>query len=110
MRNHMADYKLEALSLQELKQLRKDIVRAISTAEHKHKADARDKVEALAGKLGYSLAELAGGTRKTKRAPAAPKYRHPENPAVTWSGRGRKPQWFVEALKAGKTVEDLIIG
>ncbi|WP_354540899.1 H-NS histone family protein [Roseovarius sp. MBR-6] len=38
---------------------------------------------------------------------AAAKYRHPENPALTWSGRGRKPQWFVEALDAGNTASDL---
>ena len=64
----------------------------------------------LAEKLGYTLAELAEGKSKAKRMPAAPKYRHPENPALTWSGRGRKPQWFVEALAAGKTAEDLAIG
>jgi len=49
--------------------------------------------------------------RKTAtRAPAAAKYRHPENPSLTWSGRAGKLQWFVEALKAGKTAEDLAIG
>lgn len=106
----MAEYKFETLSLKELRQLQKDIVRAISTTEHRHKAEAREKLEALAGKLGYSLAELAGSVGKPKRAPAAPKYRHPENPALTWSGRGRKPQWFVAALEAGKTADDLAIG
>jgi len=55
-------------------------------------------VEALARDLGYSLAELVGTETKSSRAPAAAKYRHPKNPALTWSGRGRKPQWFVEAL------------
>jgi len=40
----------------------------------------------------------------------APKYRHPENLALTWSGRRRKPQWFVEALETGKTAEDIAIG
>jgi len=45
-----------------------------------------------------------------KRAPAPAKYRHPENPALTWSGRGRKPLWFVEALSSGKTAEDMAIG
>ena len=47
---------------------------------------------------------------RNPRAPAAAKYRHSENPALTWSGRGRKPQWFVEALEAGKTASDLAIG
>jgi DNA-binding protein H-NS len=66
-------------------------------------------VEAFARNLGYSLAELVGTEMKTARASAPAKYRYPENPALTWSGRGRKPQWFVEALAAGKMAEDLAI-
>ena len=103
----MADFDLEALSLTELKKMQKDIAKAISTFEDRQKAEARAKVEALAREMGYSLAELVGTETKSARAPAAAKYRHPENPALTWSGRGRKPQWFVEALSAGKTATDL---
>jgi len=106
----MADYDLEALSLSELKKMQKDVAKAISTFEDRQKAEARAKVEDLARELGYSLAELLGTDTKSARAPAAAKYRHPENPALTWSGRGRKPQWFVEALETGKTASDLAIG
>lgn len=105
----MADYDLEALSLGELKKLQKDVAKAISKFEDRQKAEARARVEALARDLGYSLAELVGPETKSSRAPAAAKYRHPENPALTWSGRGSKPQWFVEALEAVKTASDLAI-
>ena len=105
----MADYDLEALSLSELKKMQKDVVKAISTYQDRQKAEARAKVEAFAKELGYPLAELVGTETKTARAPVAPKYRHPENPALTWSGRGRKPQWFGDALSAGKTTADLAI-
>ena len=105
----MADYDLEALSLPELKKMQKDIAKAISTYQDRQKAEARAKVEAVARELGYSMAELVGADSKPKRAPVAPKYQHPENPAVTWSGRGRKPQWFVDALAAGTTAGDLEI-
>ncbi|WP_127109524.1 H-NS family nucleoid-associated regulatory protein [Pararhodobacter zhoushanensis] len=105
----MADYDLEALSLRELKKMQKDVAKAISTFEDRQKAEARAKVEALARDLGYCLAELVGTETKSSRAPAVAKYRHPENPALTWSGRGRKPQWFVEALEAGGMAEDLAI-
>ena len=106
----MADYDLEALSLSELKKMQKDVSKAISSYEDRQKAEVRAKVEALARDLGYSLTELVGTETKSPRAPAAAKYRHPENPALTWSGRGRKPQWFVEALAAGKTASELEIG
>jgi DNA-binding protein H-NS len=105
----MADFDLEALSLSELKKMQKDIAKAITTYEDRQKAEARAKVEAIARELGYSLAELVDGEAKPKRAPVAPKYLHPENPALTWSGRGRKPQWFGDALSAGKTTADLTI-
>lgn len=106
----MADYDLEALSLSDLKKMQKDVAKAIATFEDRQKAEARTKVEALARDLGYSLAELLGTETKSSRAPSVAKYRHPENPALTWSGRGRKPQWFVEALEEGKTEGDLAIG
>jgi DNA-binding protein H-NS len=98
----MADYDLKALSLTELTKMQKDIARATSTFEDRQKAEARAKVEAFARDLGYSLAQLVGTDTKSSRAPAAAKYRHPENPALTWFGQGRKPQWFVESLAAGK--------
>ena len=105
----MADYDLEALSLNELKKMQKDVAKAIATFEDRQKAEARAKVEALARDLGYSLAELVGTETKTSRAPAAAKYRHSDNPTLTWSGRGRKPQWFVEALEAGSTASELTL-
>ena len=66
-------------------------------------------MEAFARDLGYSLAELVGTEKKTARAPAPAKYRHPEDSGVTWSGRGRRPQWFVDALTTGTTAGDLEI-
>ena len=108
-KHHIADFDLEALSLKELRKLHKDIAKSISTYEDRQKAEARAKVEAFAKELGHSLAELVGSYAKPTRAPVAPKYRHPENPALSWSGRGRKPLWFVSALEAGKTMEDMAI-
>lgn len=106
----MADYDLEAVSLPEMKKMQKEVAKAIPNYEDRQKAEARARVEAVAREMGYSLAELIGVEGKTTRAPAAAKYRHPENPALTWSGRGRKPQWFLDALASGKSAEDLAIG
>jgi DNA-binding protein H-NS len=106
----MTDFNLEAMSLKELRQLQRDLTKAISTFEDRHKAEARAKLEAIAKEMGYSIADLIGVEVKTTRAPAVAKYRHPENAALTWSGRGRKPQWFVAALTSGKSADDLAIG
>jgi DNA-binding protein H-NS len=88
----MAEFDVEALSLKELQKLQKDLAKAISTYEDRHKAEARAKVEAIAKEMGNSLADLIAVEVKTTRAPAVAKYRHPENAALTWSGRGRKPK------------------
>lgn len=105
----MADIDLNALSLAELKQLEKNVVKAIASFEDRRKAEARAKVDGLARELGFSLNELVEAAPSRKRAPSEPKYRHPENSEITWSGRGRKPAWIVDALASGKSLEDFAI-
>jgi len=105
----MADYDLEALPLGELEKMQKDVDRAISTFEDRQQAEARARVGALTRDLGCSLAKLVRTETKSSHAPAAAKYRHPENPALTWAGRGRQRQWFIDVLAAGKNAEDLAV-
>lgn len=88
----MPDFNLVTMSLADLRDLQNSVTKAISTFETPQKAEARGKVEMLARDLGFTLAELAELEEpKRKRAPSTKTYRHPENPALTWSGRGRKP-------------------
>ncbi len=102
---------LNELSLAELKKLQKSVAYAIANFGNREKAHARAELEAKARELGYDLASLIGtnqsGTRT--RAPAAAKYRNPADAAETWSGRGRKPRWFVAAIASGKSEQDLAI-
>ena len=105
----MTDINLHDLSLKELKQLEKDVQKAIASFEERQKSEARAKLEEQARSMGFTLAELVGLEVKKQRAPAQPKYRHPENASLTWTGRGRKPQWFIEAIAAGQTPESLAI-
>lgn len=105
----MADIDLSALSLAELKQLEKNVAKAITSFEERRKTDARAKVDELARELGFSLNELVEAAPSRKRTASEPKYRHPENPEITWSGRGRKPAWIVDGLAAGKSLEDFAI-
>jgi DNA-binding protein H-NS len=101
---------LASMSLDELKKLNKDIEKVISSFEARRLAEARKALEAKAAELGMSLAEIMGGKpSKAAKAAVAAKYAHPENAAITWSGRGRKPKWVEAALAAGKTMADLEI-
>jgi len=102
----MLDLDLNALSLKELRQLQKDVTRAIDSYEERQKAEARTKLEAMAKEMGYSLSDLAPAEGKGAKAP---KYCHPDDPRLTWSGRGRKPRWFNEAIDAGYTRDHMLI-
>ena len=104
--HQMPDFNLAAISLAKLRYLQKSVARAISTFEVRRKAEAREKVEMLAKELGFTLAEL--GEPKRKRAPSTKIYWHPENSALTWYGRGRKPSWFAAHVGAGKDPGELL--
>lgn len=99
---------LSKLSLKELQSLQKDIVKAIAANEAKRLSDARKAIQDRASELGYSLKDLVGGNT-AKKPPLPAKYRDPNNAENTWSGRGRRPQWVVEALGRGKKLDDLSI-
>lgn len=100
---------LNNLSLKELKDLQTQVAKAIATFEDRRKREAVSKLEANARDLGFSLADLVDAAQPRKRPAATPKYANPQNPDDTWSGRGRKPRWFIEAVDAGKALTDLEI-
>lgn len=106
----MASINLNALSLSELKSLQKEVTKAIAEFSDRKKTEAMLALEARAKEFGFSLAELTG-IKKTRKSsgPAGAKYRHPENPEVTWSGRGRQPGWFRAAIEAGKLPESMAV-
>jgi DNA-binding protein H-NS len=96
------------MSLEELKSLQKDVTKAIDTFKERQRLEAIAALEAKANEMGFSLSELAGATRKGASL-GVPKYVHPENPSLTWTGRGRQPNWIKEGLASGKTLDDFLI-
>ncbi|WP_299752065.1 H-NS histone family protein [uncultured Tateyamaria sp.] len=104
----MKDIDWDALSLDELKDIQKKATKAIESFEARKRKEALAAVQAKAAEMGFSLSELTDGL-KTKSTKSAPKYCHPENPAKTWTGKGRQPNWVKDALANGKTLEDMLI-
>jgi len=102
---------LEDMSLEELKSLQKDVNKAIDSYEKRMRDLAKQELESIAlEKFGFKLEELVSDklTKKTKK-PVPAKYQHPENPSLTWSGRGRKPKFVLEHLDNGGSLDDLLI-
>ena len=96
------------MSLDELKRLKRDLDKAIANFDKRRKAEAKHGLEEKAREYGFSLSELVD-VKTTKRTETAPKYRNPGNPEQTWSGRGRQPVWFRNAIEAGTELDDLKI-
>ncbi|MEZ5476604.1 MAG: H-NS histone family protein [Thiolinea sp.] len=94
----MTDLNLHGLSVQELENLKNGIDGMI---EHKRVSELlalRDKVDELVDDSPFTLEEVLEARKFRK--PVPPKYRSPDDPSLTWTGRGRQPKW-VEAYVNG---------
>jgi len=100
---------LGSMSLKELKDLQSQVAKAIAGFEDRKKKQAIAELEEKAREMGYSWAEITGSVAVRKRSPAVAKYSNPANATETWSGRGRKPRWFVAALASGKKPDHMAI-
>lgn len=104
----MSTIDYSTLSHAQLVQMLKEIPIEIKKREKVAKRDLIRKIEQLAEESGFSLDEVMA-TNKPSTKKAAAKYVNPENSEQTWTGRGRKPHWVLDALEAGQTLEDLAI-
>ncbi len=102
-------FDLEKMSLEELKKLQKDVANEIRHYKDREKKKALAEVEAFARERGLNPSDLSEIARRRTRKPAKPKYANPEDPAQTWSGRGRRPRWLDDALERGKSLDEMAI-
>lgn len=107
----MANIDLSKLSVKELKTLQKNVEVAIIDNEKRMRREALTAAQAVAKEFGFSLEDLLDASpRKKSRGVINPaKYQHPENPSVTWTGKGRQPAWIKEAMEAGTSLDSFLI-
>lgn len=106
----MATINVDKMSLKDLIELDLKVQKAIGVAKERERVELRSKIAALAEDSGFSVSELFGGRTagKAKSAGVA-KYKNPDNPSETWTGRGRKPNWLVTKLGKGAKMADFEI-
>ena len=103
---------LERLSFKELTDLQGKIQKALAYTREAERTTLKQKMAALAESHGFSVAELFGGVSgrpKNGKPIGAAKYVNPANKAQTWTGRGRRPFWLDDLLKAGHSLSDFEI-
>lgn len=101
----MSPKELEALVLEvnsRMVSVKSDQVRTMrSTIEHQLAAEGLT-IDDVFPNRGRKVGKRAGA--------GMPKYRSPDNAQQTWTGFGKKPRWFVEAIaKPGVTADSLLI-
>lgn len=105
----MAAVNLDKLSLKDLQDLENRVKKAIAGAKAREQEEFKADVMALAVKRGIMLTEVFGGGKGGKGGKVAVKYRNRDNPAETWTGRGRQPKWLAAAIKKGAKLADFAL-
>ena len=107
----MSKINTDKMTYRELMELRDDVAKAMVARKEAEKAELKAELLALASASGFSVEDLLGTTkrgRKSGAVAAVVKYRNPKDAGQTWTGRGRKPNWLVDALAKGQKLEALV--
>lgn len=114
---------LTSLNTQELReyenklaQLMEKVREAIQARRKDDLVKAREQIQSIANQFGITVDELvspkgskgAGKLRK-ETAKVQPKYRHPNDANLNWTGRGRKPKWVEEYISQHGSIAGLEI-
>jgi DNA-binding protein H-NS len=108
---------LDAMSVDEMWQLHEEISRVLSVRLTSEKWQLEKRLAQLRREKEMRQSEqpdpppVKSAPRARRKYPRVfPKYRNPKQPLETWSGRGKQPRWLAEALQAGHTIDEFVIG
>ena len=99
---------IEKLSYVELINLQKRIEEAIAEKRAADAQTTKEQLRQMAEKAGFDIKELFG-KRGSPKGTGVAKYRNTKDSAQTWTGRGRKPNWLVDAVKKGVKIDSFKI-
>jgi DNA-binding protein H-NS len=105
---------LEAMSVDDLWSLHEKISTILSARITSEKRELEKRLAVLnrgSDAIGDAPQSYnANGKARRKYPRVFPKYRNPQIPSETWSGRGKQPRWLAAAIKTGRKIEDFKIG
>ncbi|WP_411839965.1 H-NS family nucleoid-associated regulatory protein [Paracoccus sp. ME4] len=108
----ISDVELDALDVADLKKIRRQVDAAIDGYAKRQMRIALEEIEAVAKKHGMTLDDITNArkfTKVRKPRPVASRYRNPKDASQIWTGRGRKPAWFTQAIEDGLDKNDMLI-
>lgn len=99
---------LDSLNVDELRAITENAQQLIAKKQHQRLYDAYMQFEKIAEDSNSTINEILAAGEKLEKKRSI-KYRNTDNNEETWTGRGRKPTWLVEALAAGRDLESFAI-
>src|SRR5512132_612238 len=107
---------VESMTESELQEMIRSAEKALDRLIAKRERSALKEAKRMAAEVGFEvtftkLGKAGGGKEKPQspRGKAVQKYRNPDHPEETWSGRGPPPYWAQAALAHGETLAYLAI-
>ena len=97
---------IETAELDELLAAQKAIGQTIRVRQEAFQTERAKELQSLAQRYGLKVRISSPSAHEHKQPP---KYRHPENPNLTWCGRGMRPHWLKELEQRGGNRKDLLI-
>ena len=104
----MPSVDLTKFSPKDLKELSRSIEKEIKRRESADKKKVLTQMKELAASVGMTVEEILEANPQ-KKSKGQPKYRNPDNPEQTWTGRGKRPGWLNDALNSGIALEEMEI-
>ncbi len=99
---------LENLDVDQLRAITENAQQLIAQKQHQRLYDAYMQFEKIAEESNSSIDEILKAGEKLEKKRSI-KYRNTKNHEETWTGRGRKPTWLVDALAAGRQISDFAL-
>lgn len=106
-------HELNTLPLHELRELIAEAERMLKVRQQEARKEVIAQIHAMAEDVGITVTiretESAKRGRANKGSKVPAKFRNPDNPTQTWSGRGVKPRWLQALLDEGRDIEEFRI-
>jgi DNA-binding protein H-NS len=102
-----------AMSDDELQQVIKNAERALEDRRKSKRKEVEMQMRKLAESIGMDVQLIERDVKpresSMKGAKVPPKYRHPGNPHLQWTGRGVAPKWLKELEERGRRRDEFLI-
>ena len=96
----MTDF--ENLSESELQTVLESVEKVLKNKQANKRKDVIAQIKELAASINVTVDIHENDKRSARKGVKVPvKYRHPEDPGKTWTGRGVMPTWLQALINAG---------